>query len=125
MGPKAHSCPLLLSSGMPDNQSPQVTREEINEFRRVVADALSELRSQEVRNAFSSLTLEELVDQHIEMLESTDDQKLGRLARLRKVKEDLLARIEAIKEVPPEAFRRSSSTDAETPSEPGSDASEL
>lgn len=97
----------------------QQAADQLREYRRIVADAVGELRSQEIRDSFASISLEELLDQHIErMQESTDPIKPSRLQRLRKVKDDLVASVEAIKAVPPERFRRADpSQDVNTPVE--------
>jgi hypothetical protein len=95
----------------------RASQDQLREFRRIVAAAIGELRSQEVRDSFSSLSLEELADQHIERLEeSADPLHPSRLQRLRKVRDDLAESIEAMKETPPSRFRRyDPDNDANTP----------
>lgn len=82
-------------------------REQLREFRRVVAAAVGELRSEELRNAFSALSLEELVDEAVRRLDdsATDPINPSRLQRIRKVRDDLVNNIAAMKETPPEYFR--------------------
>lgn len=85
----------------------QANREQLREFRRIVAAAVGEVRSNEIRNSFAALGLEELADQHIVRLQDSSDPTYpSRLQRLRKVRDDLANNIEAIKETPPSAFRR-------------------
>lgn len=93
---------------MPGERSQQeASRDQLREFRRIVANAVGELRSQEVRDSFSSLSIEELMDEHIERMEESDDPlRPSRLQRLRAVRDDLANSIEAMKETPPSAFRR-------------------
>lgn len=93
---------------MSDEQTPRSSsREQLREFRRVVANAVAEVRSQEIKNAFAALSLEELIDQHIARLEGAEDAiNPSRVERIRKVKEELTANIEAMKNTPPESFRR-------------------
>jgi hypothetical protein len=64
------------------------------------------LRSDEARNSYSSLSLEELVDKQIDKLEGSDGMNPSRLARIRRVKQELSDSIEAMKATPPENFRR-------------------
>lgn len=85
----------------------QASRQQLREFRRIVAAAVGALRSQEVRDTFVALSLEELADQHIERLsESGDPTRPSRLQRIRIIRDDLTNSIEAMKETPPENFRR-------------------
>jgi len=94
----------------------QASREQLREFRRIVAAAVGEIRSQEVRNTFASLSLEELADQHIERLnDSSDPMHPSRLDRLRTIRDDMANSIQQMKDTPPEAFRRhDSDNDANT-----------
>lgn len=94
-------------------------REQLRDFRRVVADAVGELRSAEVRDTYAALSLEELVDQNIERLEgSGDPTSPSRLERVRKLRDELAAKIDAMKETPPEFFRRADvDGDVNTPPE--------
>jgi hypothetical protein len=100
----------------PDRQS----REQFREFRRIIAAAVGELRSEEVRSSFAALSLEELADQHIDRLKASQDPlRPSRLQRLRKVQSDLTNSIEAMKETSPASFRRRDpDNDANTPVEP-------
>ena len=92
---------------MADEVTPRTSaREQIREFRRVTANAVAELRSNEVRDSFAALSLEELVDQHIDRLEVGSATTPSRLARIRRVRDELNANIEAMKNTPPELFRR-------------------
>ncbi len=103
-----------------EGQTPRRSaREQLREFRRVVADAVGELRSAEIRNTYSALSLEELMDKHIQSLTGNDDpMRPSRLSRLNKVKDDLSNSIEAMKEVPPDLFRRQDTDgDVNTPPE--------
>lgn len=98
----------------------EVSREQIRTFRRIVAAAVAEVRSQEIRDTYASLSLEELIDQHIELLEGTSDPlRRSRKARVQKVYDDLANNIEAIRATPPERFRRHDpEADANTPPDP-------
>lgn len=84
-----------------------------------MANAVGELRSQEVRDSFAALSIEELMDQHIAQLDDSDDPtNPSRLQRLRQVRDDLANSIEAMKETSPSAFRRADpDNDVNTPVE--------
>lgn len=100
---------------MPEQTPEARAREQQREFRRIIADAVGALRSEEIRTSYASVSLEELIDQHITKLEGGDSINVSRLQRIRKIKEDLDSHIEAIKEINPSDFRRHDPTgDANT-----------
>lgn len=79
----------------------------ISTFRSAVANIIGELRSTESRDSFVSLSLEELVDDQISMLEegkSKDPLVPTRKDRLKQIYTEFSDSIEAIKATPPEAF---------------------
>lgn len=81
-------------------------RDQLRQFREVVANAVGELRAQQQRDSFSSLSLEELMDQHVELLVGTSDTtRPSRLQRVQKIKADLDNNIEAMKATDPDLFR--------------------
>lgn len=96
-------------------------RARLREFRQIVADAVGELRSAELRESYYALTLEELIDTAIDELDHPEDrpeQRLGRKQRLTRVRDRLRDNIEAMKEVPPELFRSPDpESDVNTPEE--------
>lgn len=104
---------------MPQQTTEEANREQTRVFRRVLASAISELRSQEVREAFSSLSIEELVDQQIDFLaEGTDPVRPPRLKRIQKLRQELTDAIAAVRATPPENFRQADVTeDVNTPVE--------
>lgn len=82
-------------------------REQQREFRRIVANAVGELRSNEIRDSYAALSLEELIDQQIDRLEGTEDGlNPSRLQRIQRVRQELADNIEAMKATPPSDFRR-------------------
>lgn len=99
---------------MPERSPDQATKEQLREYRRVAAAAVSELRSAEIRNTYAALSMEELVDQRIEHLTGGTGSHPSRLARLTQVRDDLKNSLEGIKATPPSAFRRRSNDDANT-----------
>jgi hypothetical protein len=83
------------------------SREQLREFRRVTAAAVGEIRSQQIRQTYAALSIEELMDQHITRLEGTDDPiHPSRKTRLQKVYDDFTNNIQAMKDTPPDRFRR-------------------
>ena len=106
---------------MTDERTPrEQSREQIREFRRIVASAVGELRSNQIRDAYASLSIEELMDQHIARLQDTDDPiNPSRKQRVERVYQDLVNNIDAIKEVDPSRFRpRDPDNDANTELDP-------
>lgn len=102
---------------MTDERTPAAqSREQIREFRRIVASAVGELRSSQVRDAYAAVSIEELMDQHIARLEDSDDPiHPSRKQRIDKVHDDLTNNIEALKATDPSEFRRRDpDTDANT-----------
>lgn len=92
---------------MADEQTTRsISRQQQREFRRVVANAVTELRSAEIRNSFAALSIEELIDQHIDRLEGTSGGRASRLQRIRTVRQELADNIEAMKATSPSDFRR-------------------
>lgn len=105
---------------MPDQNPRTSARDQLREYRRIVASAVAELRSAEQRNSLMAFTLETAVDQQIELLTGTaDPNRRSRLQRVDKVKDDLLSNLQAIRNTPPEWFRRADTDgDANTPQTP-------
>ena len=92
---------------MTDERTPrEQTREQLREFRRIVAAAVGELRSNQIRDAYAALSIEELMDQHIARLQDTTDPiHPSRKQRVDRVYQELVNNIEAMKEVDPARFR--------------------
>lgn len=80
-------------------------RNQLREFRRVLANVVGELRSQEVRDTYAALTLTEVIDQHLKQL-TGDGRAPSRKQRLTTVHEEFKANIQAIKDTSPAAFRQ-------------------
>lgn len=103
---------------MPGEQTEERrARETIRRFREVTANAVSFVRSREVNRSFASISLEELVDSQIALIEEGRPSagRPSQLARIDKIKEELDQNIEAIKQVDPDLFRRpDSQTDVNT-----------
>jgi hypothetical protein len=106
---------------MSERTAAEEQRETLQQFREVVANAVGFIRSAEVTNSFTSIGLEELIDQRIERIEAPSGTRTGHLARLEKIKVDFENAIEAMKNTPPDAFRSPDpDTDANTPDSEGS-----
>jgi len=88
-------------------------------FRTIVSDVVGEIRSEEVSRSFAALSLEELVDQHIDrMTESTSQTRPPRLSRVKQVYNQLVENIEEMKEMDPEEFdARNPADEVNTPPE--------
>lgn len=109
---------------MTDERTPrEQNREQIREFRRIVGAAVGEIRSNQVRTAYSSLSLEELMDRHVaEMVDEDDPIRPSRKQRVTKVHTELTNSIEAMKNTDPAQFRqRDPATDANTDPNPEGD----
>lgn len=91
---------------MTEQSSTSQSRAQQREFRRVLGNAVGMLRSDEARNSYASLSLEELIDKQIDKLEGSDGMNPSRLARIRSVRQELSDSIEGMKATPPENFRR-------------------
>ncbi len=89
---------------MPQASDKEQARTKLQEYRRIVANVVGELRSQEIRDTYAALTFSELIEQQIVFLEG-DGIKLGRKQRLEKMYEEFDAALAAIKATPPSAFR--------------------
>lgn len=101
-----------MSSEVTPNET---SRNRAREFRRVVANVVGELRSQEIRNSFAAVTLLELASRHADRLDTGDPTRPSRKARLKTIYDEYKASIEAIKQTPVEMFRRHDpATDANT-----------
>lgn len=101
---------------MPEQTTEQRAKETIRQFREIVANAVNLVRSQELTRSFASISIEEVVDQQIAVIEeSTDAGRPSKLARVDRIKEDLDKNIDAIKMVDPDLFRKPDSrTDVNT-----------
>lgn len=86
--------------------SDEQNREQLREYRRVVANAITELRGQVVRDKFISKTIVHAIDEQISKL--TGEGTAVRLSdkdRAERVVSDLEETIEAIKATPPSVFK--------------------
>lgn len=104
---------------MAEQDTEATSRETQREFRRVLAQALSDVRSAESRSSYAAVTLVELVDEQIDVLaESTDPWQVPRLTRVKNLRRELTDAIAKIKDTDPAVFREPEpSTDANTPVE--------
>lgn len=100
-----------------DRTETEASRETLQQYREVTAAVVGFVRSQEITRAFTSISLEELIDRRITRIEAPQDgDRPGALARLLKIKTDFENAIEGIRATPPDAFRAPDpSTDANTP----------
>ena len=87
-----------------EKQPDESARSQLREFRRVLANVVSELRSSAVRDTYAAITLNEVVDQHLKELVG-EGRVPSRMQRLKTTYEEFKSSIEAIKATPPSAFR--------------------
>ena len=81
-------------------------QEQATEFRETLQDAFSFIEGQKATQSFSALTPEDCFDRYIERVEGKDTTaRPNVLNRIAKVRGEVLASIEKIKAMPPEAFR--------------------
>lgn len=101
----------------------QQAQDVLRKFRDIVGDAVSFVRSQEITKSFVSLSLEELIDQQIALINEPDASgSPSKLARLDRLHQDLLDNIEAMKNTSPDLFRaRDNTTDVNTDQTPPED----
>lgn len=88
------------SKGVSDSSA----KARLREFRRVTANVVGELRSQEIRDTYAAMTLTEVLDQHLKELVG-DGRVPSRKTRLKKMHDEFNANIQAIKDTPPSSFR--------------------
>ncbi len=102
---------------MTERSATEASRETLQQFRDTVAGTVGFVRSREVTHGYTSISIEELVDNRVARIEAAQtDTRPGDLARLEKIKNDFDAAIEAIKATPPDAFRTPDpDTDVNTP----------
>ena len=81
-------------------------QEQATEFREKLQDAFAFIEGQKITQSFSALTPEDCFDRYIERIEGKDTAaRPNVLNRITKVRNEVLASIEKIKAMPPEAFR--------------------
>lgn len=81
-------------------------QEQATEFRETLQDAFAFIEGQKTTQSFSALTPEDCFDRYIERIEGRDTPaRPNVLNRIAKVRSEVLASIEKIKAMPPEAFR--------------------
>lgn len=106
---------------MPEStDTSQQSREQLQEFRRIVSSAVGELRASQVRDAYAALSIEELMDQHVERMSGTGKGVVSRKQRLEKLYDQFTGSIEAMKNTDPSRFRiRDTENDVNTPRDTG------
>lgn len=81
-------------------------QDQATQFRETLQDAFSFVEGQKITQTFSALTPEDCFDAYIERVSGKDTTaRPNVLNRIAKVKNEVLASIEKIKAMPPEAFR--------------------
>lgn len=83
----------------------EASRAQLREYARVISNVVAELRSQEVRDTFAAVTLNEVLDQHLQQLTGISSRIPSRRQRLKKMYDEYKATIASIKATSPDAFR--------------------
>lgn len=101
---------------MPEQTAAEISKETLQRYRDIVSAVVGFVRGQEITKAFTSISLEELIDRRIDRIEAPAAAgKPGGLTRLTKLKADFDSAIEGIKSTPPDSFRsQDPTTDANT-----------
>lgn len=102
---------------MADDPKPPTQEEQADEFRETLQNAYSFVEGQKVAQSFSALTPEDCLDRFIERVEGPGTlTRPNVIDRITRVKSEVLATIEKVKAMPPEAFRKPDpNTDTNTP----------
>lgn len=81
-------------------------QDQATEFREKLQDAFSFVEGQKLAQSFSALTPEDCFDRYIERIEGKDTTaRPNVLNRIAKVRNEVIATVEKVKAMPPEAFR--------------------
>lgn len=89
-----------------DPAEADAAQEQATEFREAFQDAFAFVEGQKLGQSFSALTPEDCLDAFIERIEGKDTEaRPNVLNRIAKVRADVLAAVEKVKAMPPEAFR--------------------
>lgn len=92
---------------MAEEQTPQETaRNQAREFRRIIAAVVGELRSQEIRKSYSSVTLAELAERHLIALTTGEAGRPSRKQRLDALVKEFQTKLVAIKATSPDMFKK-------------------
>ncbi len=101
---------------MADQSSDNEARAKIREFYRIAGNVVGELRSQEIRDTYAAITIEEVLGQQLEFLVDGSPTRVSRKKRLTDMYEEFKKNLDAIKATPPSAFRQADpKNDAVTP----------
>lgn len=91
-----------------------------DDLRQVLSNAVGSVQGQQVANSFFAVTYEELADQQIERISGkSTTTRPNELERVAKIKQDVLALVAQVRNIPPENFLDSNeATDVNTPTVP-------
>jgi hypothetical protein len=93
------------------------------DLRTAICSAYACVQGQDCINTFAAFTIEDAIDQQIEVIEGKDSSRRPNLLhRVERIKNDLLSSADEIKKLPPEAFIMTDANEqVNTPEEPPSD----
>ncbi len=90
-----------------DEQTPeQGARNQMRDFYRILNNVIGELRSNEMRDTYASITLDEVLQQQLEFLTEGSPTRVSRRQRLQQVYDEFTASLQAMKDTLPSAFRQ-------------------
>ena len=95
-------------------------QDQADQYREIIQNAYTFVEAQKTVQTFAAITPEDLMDRFVTRVSGPDTQaRPNVLNRYAKIKNDLLASIEKIKAMPPEAFRKQDdATDVNTDAQP-------
>jgi hypothetical protein len=103
--------PTALVSSTAGSTPEDRAKEQMVSFYTIIGNVIGELRSQEIRDTYAAITLDEVIQQQLAFLVDGTPQRLSRKQHLQKVYDEFKANIQAIKDTPPSAFRQQDAKD--------------
>lgn len=100
-----------MASSTTEQTPENAAREQLLSFYRIVGNVIGELRSQEIRDTYAAITLDEVIQQQLVFLVDGTPQRPSRKQRLQQMYDEFKANIQAIKDTPPSAFRQQDAKD--------------
>lgn len=88
-----------------DSTPSAAARNQLRAFRGIVSDVVGELRSQQIRDTYSAITITELMQAHLVELVDGAPGKQSRKQRLDALVSAFKANLDAMKATPPDNFR--------------------
>jgi hypothetical protein len=104
--------PVVLQAPSSAGQSPEDrSRDQLITFYRILGNVIGELRSQEIRDTYAAITLDEVIQQQLAFLVDGTPTRISRKQHLQQMYDEFKANLQAIKDTPPSAFRQTDEKD--------------